>query len=203
MPTPRKRDTHGDRQTLPGARWHRALRAHGASTAAAARSTARRRVAAALVVAAIGTAALWGLRASSGPAGPQPRFGRGTLVFVQDGRRVRLAVEIADTPEARAQGLMYRRHLDEDAGMLFVFDEDARWGFWMKNTFIPLSIGFLDRSWRLLEILDMAVAADPERGPWPIYEPARPYRYAVEVNQGYFVRRGITPGARAELVVHN
>jgi uncharacterized membrane protein (UPF0127 family) len=145
---------------------------------------------------------LGGPRPASAPAGPQPRFGRGTLVFIQDGRRMRLEVEIADTPEARAHGLMYRRHLDEHAGMLFLFEEDARWGFWMKNTFIPLSIGFLDRTWRLLEILDMAVAADPTRGPWPVYAPSRPYRYALEVNQGYFARRGITPGARAELAVH-
>lgn len=158
---------------------------------------------AAWAAAVVAAAALWDLRPHPAPAAPQPRFGRGTLVFVQDGRRVRLTVEIADTPAARAHGLMYRRHLDEDAGMLFVFDEDGRWGFWMKNTFIPLSIGFLDRTWRLLEILDMPVAADPERGPWPTYEPARPYRYAVEVNQGYFVRRGIAPGARAALVVHN
>ncbi|MDR7533805.1 MAG: DUF192 domain-containing protein [Armatimonadota bacterium] len=147
-------------------------------------------------------AVLAGPQPASAAAGPQPRFGRGTLVFVQDGRRVRLAVEIADTPEARAHGLMYRRHLDEHAGMLFVFDEDARWGFWMKNTFIPLSIGFLDRTWRLLEIVDMAVAADPTQGPWPVYEPSRAYRYALEVNQGYFARRGLTPGARAELVVY-
>lgn len=162
---------------------------------------ARRQGLAALAAAAL-LAALPDLRTAPAAAGPQPRFGRGTLVFVQDGRRVRLEVEIAQTPEARAHGLMYRRHLDEHAGMLFVFDEDARWGFWMKNTFIPLSIGFLDRTWRLLEILDMAVAADPTQGPWPVYEPSRPYRYALEVNQGYFARRGIAPGARAELVVY-
>lgn len=132
-------------------------------------------------------------------AAPAPKFDRGTLTIVQDGRRVVLSVEIARTVEARSFGLMLRPSLPENAGMLFVFEEDGRWGFWMKHTLIPLSIGFIDRAWRLLEIQDMAVAADPNTGPWPIYEPSRPYRYALEVNQGFFARKGITPGARLEL----
>jgi hypothetical protein len=132
-------------------------------------------------------------------AAPAPRFDRGTVTIVQDGRRVMLHVEIARTVEARSFGLMLRTSLPENAGMLFVFEEDGRWGFWMKNTLIPLSIGFIDRAWRLLEIQDMAVAADPNNGPWPIYEPARAYRYALEVNQRFFERKGIKPGARLEL----
>ncbi len=135
------------------------------------------------------------------PPGPSARFDRGTLhVYVGTRRVATLSVEIARTIEARSQGLMYRTSLPEDAGMLFVFDEDARIGFWMKNTLIPLSIGFIDRTWRLLEILDMKVAPDPEAGPFDIYTPAQAYRYALEVNQGYFTRKGITPGARFELV---
>lgn len=83
--------------------------------------------------------------------------------------------------------------------MVFVFEHDAKWGFWMKNTLIPLSIGFIDSQWRLIEIQDMAVVADPANGPFPIYEPKAPYRYALEVNQRFFQRKGITPGARLEL----
>jgi uncharacterized membrane protein (UPF0127 family) len=134
-------------------------------------------------------------------AGPSPtvRYERGTLHVYQGARRLAtLAIEVARTVEARSQGLMHRTALPEDAGMLFVFEEDGRWGFWMKNTLIPLSIGFIDRTWRLLEIQDMDVAPDPAKGPFPIYEPRAPYRYALEVNRGYFARRGIVPGARME-----
>lgn len=128
------------------------------------------------------------------------RFDQGVLHIQQGGRKITLRVEIARTMEARSQGLMFRKSLPEDAGMLFVFDEDGRWGFWMKNTYIPLSIGYIDSRWRLLETRDMAVAPDPAGGPFEIYEPGQPYRYALEVNQGFFQRKGITPGARLELV---
>lgn len=134
------------------------------------------------------------------PAGPAPQFGRGALNIIQNGRRVTLAVEVANTVETRGYGLMFRKTLDENAGMLFIFEQDGKWGFWMKDTLIPLSIGFIDSRWHLLEIQDMAVAADPQAGPWPIYEPRAAYRYALEVNQGYFQRKGITPGARVEFV---
>ncbi|MGQ0550222.1 MAG: DUF192 domain-containing protein [Armatimonadota bacterium] len=135
---------------------------------------------------------------SSLAAPAPPQFSRGTLALSQNGRKVTLAVEVASTTEAHGHGLMFRKTLDENAGMLFIFEQDGKWGFWMRNTLIPLSIGFIDKQWRLLEILDMAVAADPQAGPWPIYEPKAAYRYALEVNQGYFQRKGITQGARLE-----
>src|SRR3970040_543934 len=122
------------------------------------------------------------------------------LTLIQANRRVTLTVEIAKTTETRSDGLMLRKSLPENAGMLFVFEEDARWGFWMKNTLIPLSIGFIDKNWRLIEIKDMPIVADPANGPFPIYESSAPYRYALEVNQGFFQRKGITPGARLELI---
>ncbi|MDR7545042.1 MAG: DUF192 domain-containing protein [Armatimonadota bacterium] len=128
-------------------------------------------------------------------------YERGTLHIYQGARRIAtLDVEIARSAEARARGLMHRTALPENAGMLFIFEADGRWGFWMKNTLIPLSVGFIDRTWRLLEVLDMHVAPDPANGPFEIYEPRQAYRYALEVNQGLFARRGIAPGARLQLV---
>jgi uncharacterized membrane protein (UPF0127 family) len=154
-----------------------------------------------MLVVLLGAVALPSVGETATPPSPSARFDRGTLHVYMGARRVAtLAVEIARTIGARSQGLMHRTSLAEDAGMLFVFDEDTRVGFWMKNTLIPLSIGFIDRNWRLLEILDMKVAPDPETGPFEIYTPAQAYRYALEVNQGYFARKGITPGARFELV---
>lgn len=120
----------------------------------------------------------------------------GLLAIVQDRTRTTLLVEVADTPEGRAQGLMFRRRLDANAGMLFIFDEPGSWGFWMKNTLIPLSIAFIDTGWQIVDIKDMKVAPDPERGPFDIYQSAKPFRYALEVNQGFFKRKGITVGAK-------
>ncbi len=115
--------------------------------------------------------------------------------FVQDARPVPLQIEVADTPVSRSQGLMHRRALADNAGMLFIFEETGSWGFWMKNTLIPLSIAFIGEDWRIVDIVDMAVAPDPEKGPFEIYESARPFKYALEVNRGFFRRKGLGVGA--------
>ncbi|MDQ7819274.1 MAG: DUF192 domain-containing protein [Armatimonadota bacterium] len=127
---------------------------------------------------------------------PGAAFKRGTVTLIQGPVRVALEVEVADTPETRQQGLMFRTRLDEYAGMLFVFESTGRWPFWMKNTLIPLSIAFIDEQWTVVDIQDMPVAPDPATGPFALYEPARPCRYALEVNQGFFRRHGIGVGAR-------
>ncbi len=134
------------------------------------------------------------------PVSGQVTFKRGSLTIVQGAIRVKMQVEVADTAEARAQGLMHRPRLDELAGMLFVFDETGTWGFWMKNTLIPLSIAFIDDHSKIVDIKDMQVAPDPEHGPFPIYVPARPYRYALEVNQGFFKRHRLGVGAKVTFV---
>jgi uncharacterized membrane protein (UPF0127 family) len=129
------------------------------------------------------------------PTDAQVRFKRGTLTFAQSAKTATLQVEVADTTAARAQGLMHRRSLPENAGMLFIFEETANWGFWMKNTLIPLSIAFIGPDWRIVDIVDMNVAPDPQAGPFPIYQSRQPYRYALEVNQGFFARKGLGIGA--------
>src|SRR3990172_6030159 len=101
-------------------------------------------------------------------------FKKGTLTLLAPGRRVLLEVEIADTPETRARGLMFRPKLRDNAGMLFVFEDEQRWGFWMKNTLIPLSIAFIDRYWKIVDIQDMTVAPNPQEGPFTIYESRAP-----------------------------
>ncbi len=136
--------------------------------------------------------------ATTAPA--EPRFQQGTLTITQATKRVTLLVEVASTPETRAPGLMFRTHLDEHAGMLFIFEQTASWGFWMKNTLIPLSIAFIDAQWRIVDIQDMKVAPDPEKGPFASYKSAKPFLYALEVNQGFFKRQGITVGAKVLFV---
>jgi uncharacterized membrane protein (UPF0127 family) len=130
------------------------------------------------------------------PASAEVQFKRGTLTFVQSPKTVTLQVEVADTAVSRAQGLMHRRQLADNAGMLFIFEETANWSFWMKNTLIPLSIAFLDKNWRVVDIVDMDVEQDPER-PVKFYSSSGPYRYALEVNKGFFKRKGLGVGARA------
>jgi uncharacterized protein len=133
------------------------------------------------------------------PAQMTPTLRRGMLVLVQDKVRVTLNVEIADTPESREVGLMNRPSLPDDAGMLFVFETTSIWAFWMKNTLIPLSVAFIDDEWKIVDIQDMRVGPNPETGQLDIYVAAKRSRYALEVNQGLFARRGISVGAKVIL----
>jgi uncharacterized membrane protein (UPF0127 family) len=152
---------------------------------------AMRPLAVGILVAVLATVA-----GAAGQAAPDVVFKRGTVTLIFGTARVTLQVEVADTPDSRARGLMFRRQLDEYSGMLFIFDSTGRWAFWMKNTLIPLSIAFIDDSWTVVDIQDMQVAPDPATGPFVLYEPARPCRYALEVTQGFFRRHGIGVGAR-------
>ncbi|TGL45072.1 DUF192 domain-containing protein [Leptospira perdikensis] len=97
-----------------------------------------------------------------------------------------LKLEIANTPSTRATGLMYRTKLGEDEGMLFVFPRPDLLSFWMKNTLIPLSIGYFSEDMRLLESFDMKPNQTEE-----VYNARRPAMYALEVNQGWFAKHKI------------
>ncbi len=120
-----------------------------------------------------------------------PSFRDSSAVIETDDGAVLVNVEVADTPEERAVGLMHRESLDADAGMVFVFFEDTSAGFWMKDTLIPLSIAFFDERGRIVEILDMEPC---EADPCPVYDPGTSYRGALEVNQGAFDEWGVEIG---------
>lgn len=105
-------------------------------------------------------------------------------------------VEVADSRAEWTVGLMNRESLPEEAGMIFLFPQDRRGGFWMKNTLIPLSIAFVDAEGEILRILDM----EPCRAdPCEIYDPGVSYRSALEVNQGAFGDWGAEEGDRLTL----
>lgn len=106
-----------------------------------------------------------------------------------------LTVEIAATPQARDCGLSQRDRLAPGHGMLFVFDAPVNIPFWMKDTRMPLSIAFLDADGRILALADMA-PHDTR-----LHRPDRPYRYALEVNLGWFARHGIGPGDRVRFTL--
>ncbi len=108
------------------------------------------------------------------------------------GREI-LTVEIADTYETRAKGLMGRTKLADGEGMLFVYEEADTLVFWMKNTLIPLSIAFFNTEKEILNILDM----DPPKGKQLLkYRSRGPALYALEVPQGWFEKHGIKIGTK-------
>lgn len=104
-----------------------------------------------------------------------------------------LTAEIAADRVSHLCGLAFRNDLPSDFGMLFVYARDQIVGFWMKDTFIPLSIAFLDRDGRILEIHDMDPMDSTRR-----YTSRSPVRFALEVNRGWFTSKGIGVGDRLE-----
>ena len=101
-----------------------------------------------------------------------------------------ITAEVANTHETRALGLMYRKSLGANEGMLFVFPDVSVHCMWMKNTYIPLSVAFLDAQGTIVSIHDMQPQTETS------HCAARPARFALEMNQGWFAQKGIKPGAR-------
>jgi uncharacterized membrane protein (UPF0127 family) len=99
-----------------------------------------------------------------------------------------LKVEVAAEEPQRMQGLMFRKSLGREDGMLFIFDEPAYHSMWMKNTLIPLSVAFIDRDGVILNILDM----EPQT--LDSHMAAGPAVYAIETNKGWFAAKKIKPG---------
>ena len=105
-----------------------------------------------------------------------------------------LKVEIAAEKKSQDRGLMFRTELPEGRGMLFIYQKPERLSFWMKNTYIPLSIGFFDAEGTLLNIEDMAPYQEGE--PLRLFKSKALAVYALEVPQGWFARQNIRPGAK-------
>lgn len=106
----------------------------------------------------------------------------------------RFEVEVVDTPESRSQGLMYRTELADDAGMLFVFEQPAEVGFWMRNTFIPLDMIFIDRHGRIVRIHPQARPHDDT-----LIGSGQPVTHVLEINGGRAAELGIEAGQRMTL----
>jgi hypothetical protein len=118
--------------------------------------------------------------------GPQPKLRTTPLTA---GMHV-IQAELAVTPLQKMIGMMNRRSMGANEGMLFVYDSAGQQCFWMRNTLIPLTIAFIGDDGRIVNLADMA----------PLDETShcseQPVRFALEMNQGWFAKRGIKPGAR-------
>jgi hypothetical protein len=117
---------------------------------------------------------------------PQPTLPR---VDIQAGMHV-IRAEVAADGASRMRGLMMRERLGPNEGMLFVFEQKAGHCFWMKNTLIPLSIAFLDDDGTIANIHDMKPHDESS------HCPVRAVRYALEMEQGWFAKRGLKAGSR-------
>jgi uncharacterized membrane protein (UPF0127 family) len=101
-----------------------------------------------------------------------------------------IQAEVAASPQERAIGLMHRKSMPANNGMLFVFEEAQPQCFWMKNTLLPLSIAFLDDAGQVVNIADMKPLDESS------HCSAKPVRFALEMNQGWFAKRGIKAGSK-------
>ena len=99
-------------------------------------------------------------------------------------------VQVALSSEQRTIGLMYRREMPQNEGMLFVFETPTIQCFWMKNTLIPLTAAFLEDDGTIVNLEDMKPQTTDT------HCSKRPVRYVLEMNQGWFAKKGIKPGAR-------
>jgi uncharacterized membrane protein (UPF0127 family) len=112
-----------------------------------------------------------------------------------------LIVEVARTEAELARGLMDRVDLKGIDGMLFVFPYERRLSFWMKNTYIPLSIGFFNKEGVLIDIQDMEPVVSAVQKSIPQYESRMPALYALEVPRGWFKRQQIKVGHKLRLPI--
>ncbi|MBI3156724.1 MAG: DUF192 domain-containing protein [Burkholderiales bacterium] len=103
----------------------------------------------------------------------------------------RIVAELAITPAQQALGLMFRRDLGPNDGMLFVYERPQPLCFWMRNTPLPLTIAFIANDGRVLELADMRPFDDTTR-----HCSRAEVRFALEMHQGWFAQRGIAPGFR-------
>lgn len=138
-------------------------------------------LAAAVFSLTIGAASQVGAQSRAQPTLPAVKLTAGIHV---------ITAEAATTNQTRMVGLMHRERLAPNHGMLFVFEDKAQQCFWMRNTPLPLTIAFIEDDGTIVQFADMAPRTEVS------HCSQRPVRYALEMEQGWFAKRGIAAGAR-------
>ena len=131
------------------------------------------------------TLVVWACWTGVGQAQPAPQ--RLATVNLTAGMH-NIVADVARTPREREMGLMFRKQMAPHEGMLFIFEEPATQCFWMRNTFLPLSTAFVADDGRIVNIEDMAPQTEKS------HCSTQPVRYVLEMNQGWFAKRGLKPG---------
>ena len=126
--------------------------------------------------------------AAQAQTGPQPRL---PTIELSAGMHL-IKTEVAQTAEQQATGMMFRREMGANEGMLFANDAPSPRCFWMRNTLVPLSIAFLADDGSVVNIADMEPQSEK------LHCSAQPVRFALEVNKGWFAKRGIKAGSRIQ-----
>jgi hypothetical protein len=129
-----------------------------------------------------------------GPTHESAADGPRVLLSGAGGKPLSVKVEVARNDQERQRGLMFRTHMDEDVGMLFIFDKSDQLTFWMHNTYIPLDMLFIEPSLRVLGIVENAAP----RNDAPRSVPGNS-QYVLELNGGYCQRHGVMAGSVARL----
>ena len=102
----------------------------------------------------------------------------------------RIDAQVAIAPQERQTGLMHRKEMPAHEGMLFVFEQPATQCFWMKNTLLPLTAAFVADDGTIVNLADMKPQTEDS------HCSAKPVRYVLEMNQGWFAQKGIKPGSK-------
>ena len=123
------------------------------------------------------------VRAQDAPQLNLPRIKIGAGMHLID-------TQLATTPQQRATGLMFRKEMPASEGMLFIFEQASEQCFWMKNTVMPLTAAFVADDGTLVNLVDMKPLTTES------HCSAKPVRYVLEMNQGWFARKGIKAGAK-------
>jgi len=136
-------------------------------------------------------APLLGLAACAGapPAMSQETMTEFRVIPLTAGIHV-IRAEVALAPDERSKGLMFRKALGPNQGMVFLFDQPAVQCMWMRNTLIPLSVAFIADDGHILNVEEMAPQTEDN------HCAAKPARYALEMNKGWFAKHGIVAGAK-------
>lgn len=130
-------------------------------------------------------------------SGDDRNASRQKIVFSPSG--LMLFAEKAETDAQRQKGLMGRRHLEDQEGMIFYFDQTDRHGFWMFNTLIPLAVVFINEELVVVDVQYMEPCSSPSPEDCTVYTASKPSRMAIEINQETARRYGIGSGDKIRL----
>lgn len=119
-----------------------------------------------------------------------------SAAFVADENRTTVTLEVANSPDEQSHGLMYRRSLPRNHGMVFVFEKASTQSFWMKNTLIPLDIIFVSANGTVINVAHADPQPNASDSELRRYTSEARAKYVVEMRQGFADRKGIEPGTK-------